>query len=289
MRRGHASLTAAAVAAARALASSTKGALLDPGDRIAERLLPRPLSLAVQALRAGDAGRGWIASAATHASLGMVDHLALRSAAIDQRVQAALEQGTHQVVILGAGLDTRAYRLAALRDARVYEVDHPDSQREKRERTRDLVVLAGELRYVALDLESGRLQQALAAAGHSGAEPSLWIVEGLVPYLEPPAIPQLLHEIGLASAPGSRLLLTYVTPDLVWLRHARPLLLASMRLLGEPLHSAVSAEQMARWLHEEGFALEDDTDTRDWAHALCPSPSREPLISYERLANAIKR
>ncbi|MFI5306611.1 MAG: class I SAM-dependent methyltransferase [Polyangiales bacterium] len=288
MRKGRSSLTAAAVAAARALASSTRAAVLDPQDREAERMLPRPLSLLVQALREGDAGRGWLAAAASSVSLGMVDHVALRSAIIDRLVGRAVEAGTRQVVIVGAGLDTRAYRLEALRHASVYEVDHPDSQREKLARTAGLPRVAGSLSHVSLDLSAGGLRARLADAGHRDAEPSLFIAEGLVPYLECTAITSMLREIALASADGSVLLLTYVTPDLVWLRHARAFVLASMRLIGEPFHSTFSRQQMRETLETAGFELQQDTDTHDWARELCEHPSRQPLIAYERLAVARK-
>jgi methyltransferase (TIGR00027 family) len=288
MRKGRSSLTALAVAAARAVASGTHGAVIDPQDRIAERLLPRPIAMAVRALRSSELGRDWLAAAAAHASLGMVDHLALRAAVIDELLCAAIERGVRQVVILGAGFDTRAQRLEALRDATVYEVDHPDSQREKKARGRDLPLLAKALEHVPLDLARGELPQRLAAAGHRRAEPSFFIVEGLVPYLERAVVERVLHEVALASAPGSLVLVTYVTPDLVWLRHTKALLHASMRLIGEPMHTVLSSQDMAALLREAGFTLEQDSDTRDWARALCPPGSREPLIAYERLALGVK-
>src|SRR5690348_6393101 len=116
MRKGRESLTAAAVAFARALASGPRGALIDPHDALAERVLPAPLAQAAHGLRALPAG-GQLAAALTAASFGFVDHIALRSAMIDRMLEDALRAGLRQVVILGAGLDTRAHRLAALRDA----------------------------------------------------------------------------------------------------------------------------------------------------------------------------
>jgi methyltransferase (TIGR00027 family) len=284
MRKGRPSLTALAVAAARAMASGTHGAVLDPKDRVAELLLPRPISTALQSLRSSGLARDWLVAAASHASLGMVDHIALRTAAIDDLLSAAVERGVRQVVILGAGFDTRAQRLHALRSATVYEVDHPDSQREKRARSQGLPLVANALERVALDLARGELQQRLAEAGHRSSEPSFFIAEGLVPYLEPAVVGRVLREVALASAGGSQLVVTYVTPDLVWLRHTKALLLAFMHLIGEPMQTLLSAQEMASLLSKAGFTLEQDTDTRDWAHALCPPGRRQPLIAYERLA-----
>jgi O-methyltransferase involved in polyketide biosynthesis len=107
-----------------------------------------------------------------------------------------------------------------------------------------------------------------------------------VPYLDRDVVASTMHDIALASALSSQLAVTYVTPDLVWLRYAKPLLLAGMRLIGEPMQTWLSAREMATLLGAAGFTLEQDTDTHNWAHALCRPGSREPLIAYEHLALA---
>ena len=60
-------------------------------------------------------------------------------------------------------------------------------------------------------------------------------------------------------------------------------------LIGEPMQTPISADDMAAVLCSAGFTVERDSDTRDWARALCPPGSRQPLIAYERLALANKR
>jgi methyltransferase (TIGR00027 family) len=285
MRKGRPSLTALAIASARALASSNGGALLNPHDQVAQRLLPKPWSLAVRALGGKLAGP-WLGAAATRASLGLVDHVALRTAIIDKAIAASIARGLRQLVILGAGFDTRAHRLEALRETAVYEVDHPDSQRSKRERTEDAPLLAARLEYVPLDLAQGGLRDRLSDAGHRAAEPTLWLAEGLVPYLKHDAVEAMLQEIAAASAARSELAITYVTPDLVWLQHAKPLFLASMQLIGEPVETALSSAELAALLAAIGFQLAHDSDTEDWWRELCDNNERKPLITYERLALA---
>lgn len=285
MRKGRESLTAAAVAFARALASGTHGALIDPHDALAERVLPAPLAHAAHGVRALSAG-GRLASALGAASLGFVDHIALRSAMIDRMLEDALRAGTRQVVIVGAGLDTRAHRMPALHDAIVYEVDHPDGQRRKRERARDLAVSAAALRYVGVDLANADLRAALAAAGHVQSRPTFWIAEGLVPYLTRAAVTDLVLRIAAASAPESALLVSYVTPELVWLKHTRPLFLAMLQAIGEPLQTPLAPHEIAELLHGAGFEVVHDSDTRDWARALCPEATRIPSVRYERLVLA---
>src|SRR6185295_8845785 len=127
----------------------------------------------------------------------------------------------------------------------VYEVDHPDGQRRKRERARGLAVSAAELRYVAVDLAQDDLRAALASAGHAQNQPTFWIAEGLVPYLPREAVVDLLRRVASASAPDSTLLVTYVTPELPWLKHARPLFLGALQVIGEPLRTALAPQEIA--------------------------------------------
>jgi methyltransferase (TIGR00027 family) len=262
--------------------------VLNPHDQVAQQLLPKPWSLAVRAL-GGKLTGSWLGTAATHASLGLVDHVALRTARIDRLLEEAAARGMRQLVILGAGFDTRAHRLQALREVAVYEVDHPDSQRSKRERTQQAPLLAARLAYVPLDLAQHGLRARLAEAGYRSDEPTLWLAEGLLPYLKPAAVGALLREIGASSAAGTQLALTYVTPDLVWLQHARPLFLSSMRLIGEPVETTLSTDQIRALLNDAGFELEHDSDTQDWWRELCDPQTRRPAVTYERLALAARR
>src|SRR6266576_3103389 len=92
-----------------------------------------------------------------------------RTIAIDDAVR---KRHSPQLVILGAGLDGRAWRMTELAGADVFEVDHPASQQDKRERAGDLRPLARSLRYVPVDFTRDRLDVALAAAGHQQSVPT---------------------------------------------------------------------------------------------------------------------
>ncbi len=282
MRKGHASATALLIAAARSLASHTRAAAVDPQDRLAEHLLPRPLSLGLRALHSTPLA-SVIAPLAVKASFGLVDHVALRTAMIDRALVDAARADIRQLVILGAGLDTRAHRLPTLRESTVYEVDHPDSQRQKREHSADLPVLCSALHYVAADLTEATLAARLEAAGHRQDAPTSWLAEGLVPYLPRPALQRMLAVIASRSTAGSRFAITYVTPDHI---SAGALVRRALALIGEPLRTPLTPADMAQLLAAAGFAVQEDSDTRDWAAAL--SPQRKPLLTYERLVLATK-
>lgn len=106
--------------------------------------------------------------------------MAVRTVAVDDAVRAAANS---QLVILGAGLDGRAWRMPELSGVDVFEVDHPASQLDKRERVAGLQATAGSLRFVPVDLARAALGPALAAAGHDESRPTTWVLEGVIPYL----------------------------------------------------------------------------------------------------------
>ncbi len=134
MREGWPSVTASFVAFARAAASAAPMTSSPLADPVARRLFPWP------------GGRlGQVVARAT--SAGLVDHIALRTAAIDELLGAG-PRPLPQLVLLGAGLDARAHRLGSLAETRVFEVDHPASQRLKRRLTRGLPVRAHSVEYV---------------------------------------------------------------------------------------------------------------------------------------------
>lgn len=153
------------------LVSLARGASNDP-DPCADALLPLPLSLYARALRR-------LPFAARRAlTAGLVDHLALRTAAIDRALGVAAADGARQVVLLGAGLDARAWRLGALAGSRVFEVDHPSTQAWKRARTARLGAPRAEVTLVPVDFTRDDLGAALAAAGHDAAARTAWVWRG---------------------------------------------------------------------------------------------------------------
>jgi methyltransferase (TIGR00027 family) len=129
--------------------------------------------------------------------------LAARTRFYDDAVTEALDAGITQVVIVGAGYDSRAWRLARP-GVRFFEIDHPATQADKRRRAP-----AGGPCYVPVDLNVDSLREALPNAGHDADQPSLFIAEGLTMYLQEPQVRELLHTLNAMSAPGSRLAVNF--------------------------------------------------------------------------------
>jgi methyltransferase (TIGR00027 family) len=116
-------------------------------------------------------------------SRSMRAFMVARSRYAEDKLAAAAANGVRQYVVLGAGLDTFAYR-NPFRHVRVFEVDHPATQAWKRERLQTAgIAIPNELSFVAVDFERQKLDEELAAAGFATSEPAFFSWLGVTPYL----------------------------------------------------------------------------------------------------------
>ncbi len=260
MRAGRASFTASFVATMRSLAGYERTPLVEDawarslvdgpfrvGLSVAERL-PRTTSLAMRA--------------ASVVSRGKIRHLELRTRAIDDVVSAEAAAGAKQLVILGAGLDVRAHRLPALAGVTVFEVDHPDTQRAKRERLAALDPPSVErVRWVAVDFERDRLGDELDRAGFDRTARTTFLWEGVTMYLTEPAVMATIEAVAALAAPGSALALTYRAPGLRW---EGVLADVAVRVVGEPFRLVFEPSELAQRLGGAGFEVTSDESSVEW-------------------------
>jgi methyltransferase (TIGR00027 family) len=191
----------------------------------------------------------------------------VRTRLIDDALVAALAAGVEQVVILGAGYDSRAYRLPGAASAAVFEVDHPDTQATKRRvLERVLGGVPPHVRLVALDFEQGSLAEAMADAGLVAPRRTFVLWEGVASYLTPAAVAATLDWAAAASGPGSELLFTYVHRGVVdgsvAFAHADAWI-ASVRRAGEPFVFGFDPATLAAELAGHGWELVDDVSTTE--------------------------
>ncbi|MFJ2257761.1 SAM-dependent methyltransferase [Streptomyces sp. NPDC087844] len=132
------------------------------------------------------------------------DWLAVRTRFFDDHLLAATRAGCQQVVLLGAGLDARAYRLDWPAGTRIFEVDLPAVQGFKEQILAGRTPAAAHRVPVAADL-LGDWRSAAIAAGFDPQLPTAWLCEGLLFYLEPRAVDRLIATVSELSAPGSTL------------------------------------------------------------------------------------
>lgn len=186
--------TALLVAAARAVETERPDALArDPFARVFLDAAGDPRAVALA--DAGDASGNPMAA---------TRHLGVRTRFFDEFVRGAIGSGIRQVVILAAGLDSRAYRLDLPSGTVVHELDRPEVLAFKEEAlaAHGASPAAG-LRHVPVDLRED-WPAALRASGFDDAAPTAWLVEGLLPYLPAAAQALLFERIVALSAPGSR-------------------------------------------------------------------------------------
>lgn len=172
--------------------------------------------------------------------------------------------GREQVVLLGAGYDTRSVRLAgALGGARLFEVDHPATAARKARLAP--AAFGGAARAdtvpVQVDFTRDSLEEKLAAAGHRPDRPTIWLWEGVSMYLEEGAVRATLDLVRRLSPPGSLLLLDVWCPA----RGAMaPLVrdlpsLALKLVYDEPLVWGPEPQRLEPLLREHGLAVIEDT------------------------------
>jgi methyltransferase (TIGR00027 family) len=186
--------------------------------------------------------------------------LVVRSRIAEDEVAAAVARGVTQYVIVGAGYDTFAYR-NPFPELRVFEVDHPSTQREKRLRLEEGGIrIPPNVTFVAADLSVTSLDDALASSTFDRTLPAAFSWLGVVPYLELPAIEATLASI--ARMPdGSTLVFDYgVSTDALNIAERFVVRRMAKRVAdaGEPWKTFFLPDQMADLLRKTGFSSHAD-------------------------------
>ena len=255
MRQGKPSRTAEFVAFNRALGTLAPQV---PGfsDPLAFYFLPKRLQRRVENARASLLS-GSRRSPYPFWQLPMGLFNQFRTVILDRALSAA--GPPEQLVILGAGLDSRAWRLDGLKDTVVFEIDYPSTQAWKRERSASLPFKAKDVRFVAMDFQRDPLGPLILNAGFDARKTTFWLWEGVTMYLRPDEVLSNLGAFAALSAPGSRIALTYLRRKNG--RIPRSLFLA---LLGEPVRSAFEPAEFTAVAKSHSWRRISDTSIEDW-------------------------
>jgi len=271
------------VAAGRALGAREPDESIRNPDYLAERLLgPEERAMiadqpVVQALEL-DFAEAIKNIEALSSAIMMI----IRTRFIEERMEHAIREGVTQVVILGAGFDTRAYRLTELLQAvRVFEVDQPSTQEYKKRRIRETgIEVPANLTYVPVDFRHDKLGHALNAAGYDSSRKTFFIWEGVTMYLPEVAVEETLGWVA-AQAPGSIIIFDFLGAMLVKF-------MATADLSKFPEAAQKAFERLRRLTSGEPwiFGL-PDTNEREFLgklglelHALLPVGGEESLKRY---------
>lgn len=191
--------------------------------------------------------------------------MAVRSRYAEDHLAQAVAAGVRQYVVLGAGLDTFAYRNPHAQ-LRVFEVDFPATQAWKRERLAEAAIaLPAHLTFVPLDFEHRTLADGLADAGFDAAAPAFFGWLGVVPYLTLPAFRATIETIGALPA-GSGVCFDYAL-DPETLTPARravfDALAERVARAGEPFRTFFTPQSLETELHRAGFHCVEQVGTGD--------------------------
>lgn len=193
---------------------------------------------------------------------GLLQFVVARHRYMDDALVRALPRGVEQVVLLGAGYDMRAYRLAKqLRERPVFEVDHPATGRRKarivEEHAKDLPRV--HLRRVEVDFEKQSFRQELRKAGFREHRKTFFVWEGVSMYLTRSSVKKTLQTLRAMSVSGSHVVL-----DLWYLPDEHDLLSAARRfssnllaLLGEPITFGIHPEDVGGFFQRLGFRVRE--------------------------------
>ncbi|MBI1765274.1 MAG: SAM-dependent methyltransferase [Acidobacteria bacterium] len=216
---------------------------------------------------------------------GGQEFLTIRARLVDELAVEQVAQGINQIVLLGAGFDTLAWRQReALRQVTIYEVDHPATQRAKR-RVSERIGQPGNLRFVAVDFERDDFVAKLREAGFDATRPAFIIWVGVSYYLTAKAVADTLQRIATISQPGTKLVWDYMLAEVVdGTSHNLEALDKARRAarLGEPWLFGLEPAKFGEYVAQFGLKLLHDYESAELRARYCPQ--RQMPMNYVRIA-----
>lgn len=214
---------------------------------------------------------------------GLGNSIRARVRYFDDFVKASLADGVEQLVILGAGYDTRAYRIDGCGKIRVFEVDHPATQAIKQEKIKRIFgQLPGHVLYVPVDFECDNLGEKLMEKGYDRSKKTLFVLEGLIMYILPEAVDRTLSFIARFSEKASRIIFDYYpkslvdgTSDLEAAANVRKYVADQ----GEPLLFGIDENDVEAFLARRGFCQIESVTSEDYRKAYFQGANKERTVS----------
>lgn len=189
---------------------------------------------------------------------GFHEFFLARTRYIDDYLQQFINKGLEQLVILGAGYDSRAYRFDELKNrVKIFELDHPATQNMKKEKLIEIFqMLPDHVTYVPVDFHKQNLQSCLFESGYDSHMKTLFIWEGVTMYVEAGAVDETLLFISKNSGNGSAVIFDYTYPEVLAGTYDRKEAKEWLKITeksDEPLLFGIETGHIEQFLAERGF------------------------------------
>lgn len=223
-------------------------------------------------------------------AMGTPGMLFCRTRFIDDALVDSLERGCEQVVCLGAGYDTRAYRIPGIERTHFYELDLPVPQSLKQEHMRKVLGnLPAHIIFVPIDFDHQSIEDEMMAAGYQTGARTFFIWEGVTQYITAEAVDATLW-FASRSAPGSLVLFTYIHKGIIdgtTRSQIDERIMKRIERRGMPWVFGLDPEELDGWLARRGFRLVDQAGADEYrARYITPVGRQMNIYEGERMALA---
>lgn len=194
---------------------------------------------------------------------GITLHYVLRKNYIEDKTLEAIAQGTKQVVNLGAGFDTLAWRLCQqYQDVNFIEIDHPATSQYKKKALQKDAEYLDNMHFLSVDFSQQNLYQALSEFPHFDPEkPTLYICEGVMMYLSTKDIHLVFDSIAKLTGNQSQLVFTAVEPKYSNKNNTRNLLYWYLKAVNEPIRFVLDSTGLDVFVKKQNCTLDAYADT----------------------------
>lgn len=202
---------------------------------------------------------------------GLANSIRVRVRYFDDFVKKSITEGIEQLVMLGAGYDTRAYRIEGLKNVKVFELDHPNTQSFKTRKIREIFgSLPDHVMFIPVDFEKETPGKRLLNEGYSPLKKTLFIMEGLIMYIPQEAVDETLSFIVENSGKGSSVIFDYYHESVVdgscELEAGKNIRNYTMQQ-GEPLQFGIEERKIEQFLTKRGFSRIQNITSEDYKKA----------------------
>ena len=274
MKKNQSSRSAEGVAALRAIESQKPESKRICYDPFADMLIPHSISFSISK---------FIITSGMYERMvpGAMAFVTGRERYIDDFLKTCLNEGLDQVVILGAGFDTRAYRIEGIGKTRVFEIDHPSTQEVKLARLKKAInSLPDYVIFIPVDFNTQELGERLLSSGFDEQGKTLFIWQGVTYFLTPEGVDGTLSFIANHSGPGSSVIFDYFYNETLHdtsNRYVKMMHRAS-KMTGEAYIFGIDQGQTKPFLEQRGFNDIQDVRLEDIKRMYFTGPNAERIM-----------